>query len=581
MTRASQRSSLLAVGMLLTLLATHGQAGELDDLVKHANQGQNKVKRYLQTLSERAADAASGEAPPLSDAEWRTLREAEVAIDGAPFRRLQANSNALQYEVENFRANTFEAYAAKGDQTGSLASLQAMGRTMLVPHLNQLIQERFPSGANLPELQQIQARNAIAGRLGKASPLGTPYQPVLSDAEKVAGLSLFWSQARSYFVLFDQVPELDWDAAYLRFLPKVQAAKTTRDYYRVLAQFAALLHDSHSNVYPPTELEAELYSRPPMRTALVEGKVLVTSLQSPTLQRQIAIGDEIVAIDGIPTRQYAEERLAPYLGSTTMQDLQARLYGSQLLAGAEDKALQLAMRKADGERYKVKVARSGYTDVTPRQFFEFRLLPGNIAYLSLDHFETDQGLRLFQEHLPAIQAARGLVLDLRRNSSNGNGHIILSRLTEQAIPKGAYSVRSDGGMDHTRFDSLRLRPDTAPEFFKPEPSDPYRGPVVVLAGAQTAASAEEFLMAFDVLQRGKIVGETTAGVSGATLVFKLPGDGLGRLTVRRDSYPDGKPIVGVGITPQITVSPSAADIRNGRDAVLERAVAEIEQIASH
>jgi len=42
--------------------------------------------------------------------------------------------------------------------------------------------------------------------------------------------------------------------------------------------------------------------------------------------------------------------------------------------------------------------------------------------------------------------------------------------------------------------------------------------------------------------------------------------------VKRDSYPDGTTFVGTGITPDIEVPLTVADIRNGSDAALERAV---------
>lgn len=45
----------------------------------------------------------------------------------------------------------------------------------------------------------------------------TPYGP-LSEAQRIAGLSLFWSEARYNFANFDHVPGLDWNRAYLEFL---------------------------------------------------------------------------------------------------------------------------------------------------------------------------------------------------------------------------------------------------------------------------------------------------------------------------------------------------------------------------
>jgi carboxyl-terminal processing protease len=67
--------------------------------------------------------------------------------------------------------------------------------------------------------------------------IATAYKPVLTDAEKVAGLSKLWSEARFNFPVFSRVPGVDWDELYAEYLPQVIAVKTTADYYRVLMRF--------------------------------------------------------------------------------------------------------------------------------------------------------------------------------------------------------------------------------------------------------------------------------------------------------------------------------------------------------
>jgi C-terminal processing protease CtpA/Prc len=55
-------------------------------------------------------------------------------------------------------------------------------------------------------------------------------------------------------------------------------------------------------------------------------------------------------------------------------------------------------------------------------------------------------------------------------------------------------------------------------------------------------------------------------------MFKLPGGGGGRICTKDDTYPDGRVFEGIGVPPQVKVSPSVSDIRQGRDAALERAI---------
>ncbi|UUZ56967.1 hypothetical protein LP419_19860 [Massilia sp. H-1] len=192
--------------------------------------------------------------------------------------------------------------------------------------------------------------------------------------ERVAGLSLFWSEARHGFVHFGHVPDLDWNQIYMNYLDKVMAAETTRDYYRVLMQLAPLLRDGHTNIYPPRELEDEFYARPPLSTALVEDKVIVLRVDSPALARQLQVGDEIVAVDGLPVRDYAEQKVAPFASASTAQDRDVRLYSYQFLSGAAATPVKLRVRSAAQVERDETVARSGYTDVSRKDTGGVRML---------------------------------------------------------------------------------------------------------------------------------------------------------------------------------------------------------------
>jgi hypothetical protein len=148
-----------------------------------------------------------------------------------------------------------------------------------------------------------------------------PAEP-LSEAQRIAGLSLFWSEARYNFANFDHVPELDWNQTYLNFLPRVIAAKSLHDYYDVLMQLAPLLRDSHTNIYLPRSIQDQFWARPPIATALVQNRVVITWIADPDLAAKgIHVGDEILTVDGVEVHRYAKERVEPYVSSSTRQDL--------------------------------------------------------------------------------------------------------------------------------------------------------------------------------------------------------------------------------------------------------------------
>lgn len=96
----------------------------------------------------------------------------------------------------------------------------------------------------------------------ESSSIKTLYKENISNEEKIAGLSKFWSEAKYNFINFNLVPDLDWDKTYLEFIPKVLATTSTLEYYRVLQEFCGKLKDSHTNVFFPRELQSEVMARP-------------------------------------------------------------------------------------------------------------------------------------------------------------------------------------------------------------------------------------------------------------------------------------------------------------------------------
>ncbi|QKG51254.1 S41 family peptidase [Hymenobacter sp. BRD67] len=406
----------------------------------------------------------------------------------------------------------------------------------------------------------------------------TAYRPTLSEEEKVAGLSRFWAEAKYNFAFFDKVPKLSWDSLYLATIPKVKAAPTTLAYYQVLQEMCAQLHDGHTNVYEPYDPKENQNERPPLRTALIEDKVLITEVRSATLRRQgLVPGVEVVAIDGVPARQYGQSRAAGQSASTP-QDRDVRTYTYTLLSGKADQPLALTLQDAKGHTFKQTVARSGYSDVEKGRLpaMRFRLLPGNVAYVALNAFDNDSLPKLFAAAYPQISQASALLLDVRNNGGGSSelGYDVLSYLTDKAFLTSRWMTRDY----HPAFRAWQRDPRWYSEpvnSFDPKGTAPYTRPVLVLTSARSFSAAEDFAVAFDQMKRGKIVGEPTGGSTGQPLFFTLPGGGAARICTKRDSYADGKDFVGVGVQPQVLVRPTVRDTRAGRDTVLEAALKEL------
>lgn len=409
----------------------------------------------------------------------------------------------------------------------------------------------------------------------------TPYREDLPAAEKVAGLSRLWAEAKFNFANFDLVPALDWDSLYLATLPRVTATTSTLDYYRVLTEMVAHLQDGHCNVYPPRVLADQVYARPALRTRKLGDVVAVVAVYDDALRADgIEPGLELVAIDGTPVEAYAAEHVRPYQSASTRQDLDARTYEYRLLAGPAG-PLALTFRRADGTTFDRTVQRltreaseaAGVQARAARPAFHLEMLPGNVAYVALNSFGTDEAAVQFMEAFDEIARADGIVFDVRENGGGNSsvGWAILATLTDApfatsnwrtleyrpAYRAWGHGTRSFGQSGNTyAADSARH----------------YTGPVAVLTSPRTYSAAEDFAVAFDAMDRGTLVGQPTGGSTGQPLFFTLPGGGSARITTKRDTYPDGRDFVGTGVRPDVAVAPTLEDLRRGRDPELQAAL---------
>ena len=418
----------------------------------------------------------------------------------------------------------------------------------------------------------------------------------LTDAQKLYGLSKIWQEANYNFAFFDQVPELDWDSAYQAFIPQVLKTNSTYEYYRTLQRFIALLRDGHTNVFLPGDLvDRHEVHYPWVLTRGVGQRALVRNVGA-SLETQIPTGSEILAVDGVPVTRYAREHLFPFIATGTEHTAWNAALG-RLLYGPADTPVGITYVTPTGKRREATLLRDhrsredqwARSAASEAKRFEFRWLQNGIAYVALNTFRTDSVAADFEALLPELSRARGLIIDVRANRGGNSGvaYRIASYLTSDTLatsrwrtPKHIAAFKAWGCCDekyrgyaemnawHESGDDRRIPPAEGKRIMVP---------TVVLQAHATGSAAEDFLVALDAVPHITTVGQLTYGSTGQPLFFDLPGGGRARVVTKRDTYPDGRDFVGVGVRPEVPVEPTIADVRAGRDRQLERAMEILKQ----
>ena len=189
------------------------------------------------------------------------------------------------------------------------------------------------------------------------------------------------------------------------------------------------------------------------------------------------------------------------------------------------------------------------------------LLEGRIAYLRVAEFRepTAEQLRLRLETLSGDLALRGLVLDLRNNPGGrfpaalAVSDIFLS----QGIIVSVHQRSAGAGEERTEYSA--------------EPGSlAAQVPMVVLVDHGSASAAEIVAAALQDHERATVIGTRTYGKGSVQLLIELSNGGGLKLTTAHFYTPNGHPIQGVGVTPDVRVESSGS---GEDDAQLNEALA--------
>ena len=406
-----------------------------------------------------------------------------------------------------------------------------------------------------------------------------PVFPRLTSEERVEAFTRLWSTVKFNFANFDLVPALHWDNVLFEYLPKVIPDQSNNEYTLLLTECVAQLRDGHTSVRSKwgTGLPT---ARPPLRIRSVGGKAIITEIAKTEEIKASAIkpGDEITHVDERPVREILEKKIYPYIFASTPQGRDLIAY-PRILQGPKESSVSLSIKTPPGEVRKVSLTRKANgLALLPRRTrpsnFEYRDLEDGLVYVALNTFSNEKIVQEFNEKFQEIRRAKGLIIDVRKNGGgcSSKGDAIIKCLIEKAIRHTLWKTPQ-----HIAAFQAWGRPEKwfegEPEKIEPRQGEKYLGPIVILIGTETFSAAEDFVVPLHAAGRATIVGQKSGGSTGQPLQFSfLDGKIQGRVCTKRDTYPDGREFVGVGIIPDVEVNPTVEDIVNDRDVVLDKGI---------
>ena len=314
---------------------------------------------------------------------------------------------------------------------------------------------------------------------------------------------------------------------------------------------------------------------------MIEGVPIVTEvLESVGPAAEIAVGDEILAVDG----EVCADRIARvsrYISASTPQALRNLTFWwmvqqpdgssqhlplSWLVGGAEGSVAKLEIRDRAGGVKNIELVRSRvYTEqaIHQRSGDILRSLPENIGYADLDRLQPS----MVDDMLERFRDAKAIVFDVR-GYPQGTAWAIAPRLTEASAPVAALFRTPMLSSPDLAQASAREMAQRLPATDKRR----YAGKTFLLVDERTRSQGEHTGLFLEAANGTPFVGGPTDGANGDVTDFVVPGGICISFTGREVRHADGRQLQRLGLVPQYEVEPTIAGIRAGRDEVLEKAL---------
>ena len=412
----------------------------------------------------------------------------------------------------------------------------------------------------------------------------------ISLTDRIYGISKFWQEVNYNFAYFENIPNVDFDSIYKYYLNEVIKAKNDLEYYKILQRFCAELKDGHTNIYLPKYLRQKLFY-PPISIREIEDSIYVINVGKSYVDL-IPQGSRIIQVDGQNVLEYLEQNVYPY--HTGPEHIVKSNSAKTMLEGLIGENKTITILKPNNVRETVNIVMDGnsedwyypISESRPNGIVEYKEIDKNIGYIAINSFAKAEVVEEFIDYVDSLSKFKAVIIDIRQNGGGNSGyaHQITKYFTDKpyffgelgSTRKHLASYKAWGAFSDKDY-ANRL----GQKSYKNKYSEYYYNnvweyekidtiytnvsskkllmPIVILISNNTASAAEDFLIGMDYLKRATLIGEKTYGSTGQPIFFELPNGGSCRICTRKCTYPDGRKFVGIGIKPDIEITPDLSD----------------------
>lgn len=374
----------------------------------------------------------------------------------------------------------------------------------------------------------------------------------------------YWNTIH-YFFPYKHLLDDSWESVLEEFIPEMEAISNAEEYALMIRRLVSRIQDSHGFV------SSRFISRrfgmhwPPIAVKEIEGKTVVTYIfeEAGEAASKLRVGDVIVSVDGedVASRR---SRMAPLIAASTPQALRMRIHQNMLM-GPKNSMAVIRAENSRGETIEVSLERTmdytwAYRCLRSRP--TFYVMDNGFGYIDLQRLTREQVAEAFE----CLRSTPAIIFDMR-GYPQLTAWEIGSRLVEEKTRAALFSRPEIHGDSISQLSTKEFYAHISPS------NDwKYQGKIVVLINEEAISQAEHTCLILEACGGATFVGTPTVGANGDLIRITLPGGIVTGFTGHRVRHADGRQLQRLGIQPHVTVAPTIAGIRNGKDEVLDKAV---------
>ncbi len=386
---------------------------------------------------------------------------------------------------------------------------------------------------------------------------------------RLLSLARLWA-AINYFYPYKSLLATNWDETLTRFIPIFIEAEDNAAYEKAVLALLVCIQDNHSAdilLHPKYEKYfGRRYVLPKFR--YIEGSPVVHDFYSTSapVQSGFHSGDALMEVDGRPVSQIFDSMqvFIPASNDATKQREFCRL----LSRGHGDTILYKVKRAEEVIEIREPTIPANLLEIKDWIAPTYQLIEHEIGLIHGMYFNPMDVIQMTK----SFEKVQGLIIDMRGYPKHffapdimkwlsGSNEVFAALATTTLRQPGVFQITNRPTTNDYIFTDLK------------DLSSRYQGELILLVNEHTQSQAEFLTMLLMTYPNTTMIGSTTAGTDGDITKLMLPG----KIPVTFSSvgvyFPDGRVAQQDGITPQLNAVPTIAGIREGRDEVLEKAIA--------